>query len=112
MWEETPANGQRVLPCASSTTGSLTRFCLTTGEWSAVFGSCCREGSKNSCLASILCPVDTVNGVTFGPTAAGQMDVQSCPSYQAGSITRQCNERGEWMAPQISCRRNNTKNQV
>lgn len=42
MWEETPANGQRVLSCTSSSTGSLTRFCLTTGEWSSVFGTCCK----------------------------------------------------------------------
>lgn len=40
VWEETPANGERILPCSGGSSGNLARFCLTSGEWTPVFGSC------------------------------------------------------------------------
>ena len=41
MWEETPANGAREIACGAGNTGKLARFCLTSGAWSRVYGSCC-----------------------------------------------------------------------
>ena len=55
-------------------------------------------------VASILCPEETVEGVSFPRTGAGEVAVVACPAYQTGSHARRCGADGQWEAPENTCR--------
>ena len=43
--------------------------------------------------------------LVFEETPAGQTAMVTCPTHQAGSISRLCTEDGVWEEPQNNCRR-------
>ncbi|KAK8799527.1 hypothetical protein WA158_006076 [Blastocystis sp. Blastoise] len=86
LWPQTNYAEEASVPCIAGYTGSLTRICLSTGNFSDITNNCER----------ITCSPITDNYGTWNITNSGEYATQQCSEYYHGQYKRLCSLEGEW----------------
>ncbi|KAK8790956.1 hypothetical protein WA158_005587 [Blastocystis sp. Blastoise] len=88
IWPITNAGETATQSCTAVPTKQITRTCSITGTWETVQGNC--DPLPTSCTA------ESLEGNEWPQTPVGTDATLSCPTGQAGSITRPCSNEGVW----------------